>query len=100
MLVSNPRRSPRRKPRTTIMRGLETRRARRDRSRNQKRGTTKDAKDTKGNTRKEISHRWTQINTDDFPALSFVLAPGSPEKGISGIIETPVRSSASRVAVS
>jgi len=35
-------------------------------------GTTKDAKETKGNTRKGISHRWTQINTDDFRALSFV----------------------------
>jgi len=40
-------------------------------TRNQRR-TTKDAKETKGNTRKELSHRRTQIDTDDFRALSFV----------------------------
>jgi len=32
----------------------------------------KPRKKTKGNTRKEISHRCTQIDTDDFRALSFV----------------------------
>jgi hypothetical protein len=65
--------------------------------------TTKEAKDAKKKTPKEFSHRWTQINTDDFRALSFVffesfvvpssslLTDWSAEKKIKTSLRTNIR---------